>query len=402
MLIQDLLIHAAKSVVTQPVRAILIVLAMSIGVASVNILTALGDSARNYVINEFQALGTHLIIVLPGRTETTGGHPPIFGETPRDLTLDDTNALLRSRNIAAIAPVSIGSAPISAATLERDDTNIMGSTAALLQVRHLSIEQGQFLPNTDADKAVSVCVIGQTIREQLFPQQQAIGKWLRINDRRFRVIGVLAKEGQSIGIAFDEIVIVPVGSALSLFDSHSLFRILIEAHSQDAMFKAVDEIKHIIKLRHEGEDDVTVITQDSVVNTFDNILSALTYSVTGIAAVSLAVAGVLVMNVMLVSVSQRTAEIGLLKAIGATQGQLHRLFLSEAAILSCVGALFGSLLGKTGIWLLQWFYPNFPLSLPPWASFASLLVAVGTGLLFGLLPARKAARLDPITALARR
>lgn len=402
MLIQDLLFHAAKSVKTQPVRSVLIVLAMSIGVASVNILTALGDSARNYVINEFQALGTHLIIVLPGRSETTGGHPPIFGETPRDLTLDDANALLRSRNIAAIAPVSIGSAPISVAGLERDDTNIMGSTAALLQVRHLSIDQGQFLPNTNTDKEISVCVIGRTIREQLFPQKQAIGQWLRINDRRFRVIGVLAKEGQSIGVAFDEIVIVPVGSALSLFDSHSLFRILIETHSPDAMLKAVDDIKRIIKLRHEGEDDVTVITQDSVVNTFDKILSALTYSVAGIAAVSLAVAGVLVMNVMLVSVSQRTAEIGLLKAIGATQHQLHSLFLSEAALLSFVGALLGSFLGKSGVFVLQVLYPNFPLNLPAWASLSSLLVALSTGLLFGLLPARKAARLDPITALARR
>jgi putative ABC transport system permease protein len=401
MMIQDLMLQALKAVKTQPLRAGLIILAMSIGVASINVLTALGDSARNYVINEFESLGTHLIIVLPGRTETTGGHPPIFGETPRDLTIDDANSLLRSRNIVAIAPVSIGSAPVSVKGLERD-TSIMGSTFALKQVRHLSIEQGQFLPIIDAEKEVSVCVIGQTIREQLFPHQQAVGQWLRINDRRFRVIGVLAKEGQSIGVAFDEIVIVPVGSALALFDSHSLFRILIESSSQPAMLKAVDEIKHIIKLRHEGEDDVTVITQDSVVNTFDKILSALTYTVAGIATVSLAVAGVLVMNVMLVSVSQRTVEIGLLKAIGATQRQLHRLFLSEAAILSLAGAIFGSLIGKTGIWLLQWFYPHFPLSLPVWAWFASILVALSTGLIFGILPARNAARLDPLAALARR
>jgi putative ABC transport system permease protein len=401
MMIQDLMLQALKAVKTQPLRAGLIILAMSIGVASINVLTALGDSARNYVINEFESLGTHLIIVLPGRTETTGGHPPIFGETPRDLTIDDANSLLRSRNIVAIAPVSIGSAPVSVKGLERD-TSIMGSTFALKQVRHLSIEQGQFLPIIDAEKEVSVCVIGQTIREQLFPHQQPVGQWLRINDRRFRVIGVLAKEGQSIGVAFDEIVIVPVGSALALFDSHSLFRILIESSSQPAMLKAVDEIKHIIKLRHEGEEDVTVITQDSVVNTFDKILSALTYTVAGIATVSLAVAGVLVMNVMLVSVSQRTVEIGLLKAIGATQRQLHRLFLSEAAILSLAGAIFGSLIGKTGIWLLQWFYPHFPLSLPVWAWFASILVALSTGLIFGILPARNAARLDPLAALARR
>ncbi|WP_445367642.1 ABC transporter permease [Methylomonas sp. BW4-1] len=401
MLSKDLLLQAGKAIQTQPLRAALIILAMSIGVAAVNVLTALGDSARNYVVHEFESLGTHLVIVLPGRTETTGGHPPLFGETPRDLTLDDAAALFRSKQVAAIAPVSIGSAPVSVGGLERE-TNIMGSTHALLRVRHLTMAQGQFLPEADADKEISVCVIGKKISEELFAHQQAVGQWLRINDRRFRVIGVLAKEGQSIGTGFDELVIVPVASAQALFDSHSLFRILIEAHSEAAMYKAVDEVRNIIKLRHEGEDDVTVITQDSVVNTFDKILTALTFTVAGIAAVSLAVAGVLVMNVMLVSVSQRTAEIGLLKALGATQGQLQRWFLCEAALLSLAGALVGSVLGQFGILILQWLYPNFPVALPIWARVSALAVALVTGLVFGVLPARKAARLDPVAALARR
>lgn len=401
MLIRDTLIQAVKAVKTQPLRAALIVLAMSIGVASVNVLTALGDSARNYVVHEFESLGTHLLIVLPGRTETTGGHPPPFGETPRDLTLDDAAALFRSRNVAAIAPVNIGSAPISAGGLERE-TNIMGSTHSLLRVRHLTMAEGQFLPQADADKEIPVCVIGKTIREELFGNRQAVGQWLRINDRRFRVVGVLAKEGQSIGTGFDELVIVPVASAQALFDSYSLFRILIEAHSEQAMHQAVDEVRNILKMRHEGEEDVTVITQDSVVNTFDKILNALTLTVAGIAAVSLAVAGVLVMNVMLVSVTQRTGEIGLLKALGATQRQLHWLFLSEAALLSLAGALIGSVIGQFGIWVLRWLYPNFPVSLPVWAWLSALAVSLATGLIFGVLPARKAARLDPVAALARR
>ncbi|MCQ8116246.1 ABC transporter permease [Methylomonas rosea] len=401
MLSKDLLLQAGKAIRTQPLRAALIILAMSIGVAAVNVLTALGDSARNYVVHEFESLGTHLVIVLPGRTETTGGHPPLFGETPRDLTLDDAAALFRSRQVAAIAPVSIGSAPVSVGGLERE-TNVMGSTHALLRVRHLTMAQGQFLPEADADKEISVCVIGKTISDELFAHQQAVGQWLRINDRRFRVIGVLAKEGQSIGTGFDELIIVPVASAQALFDSHSLFRILIEAHSEAAMYKAVDEVRNIIKLRHEGEDDVTVITQDSVVNTFDKILTALTFTVAGIAAVSLAVAGVLVMNVMLVSVSQRTAEIGLLKALGATQSQLQRWFLCEAALLSLAGALVGSVIGQFGILVLQWLYPNFPLALPLWARLSALAVALATGLIFGVMPARKAARLDPVAALARR
>ncbi|MDP3877725.1 MAG: ABC transporter permease [Methylobacter sp.] len=401
MLIKDTLAQALAAISTQRLRAGLIILAMSIGIASVSVLTALGDSARRYVVNEFEALGTNLIIVLPGRTETTGGQPPLFGETPRDLTLDDAEALLRSRRIAAIAPLTIGSAPVSSLGLERE-TNVVGSTYALRRVRRLTVAQGSFLPQTEIDKAESVCVIGQTIRNELFANQPALGQWLRINDRRFRVIGVLASEGQSVGIDFDEIVIIPVASAQALFDTYSLFRILVEAKSKPDMYQAVDEIRDIIKARHEGEDDVTLITQDSVVGAFDKILTALTLTVAGIASISLAVAGVLVMNVMLVSVTQRTAEIGLLKALGATKRQLLWLFLTEAAMLSVAGALLGVALGYATLGLLQAFYPNFPMQLPAWALLAALAVSLFTGLLFGVLPARKAASLDPVSALAKR
>ncbi len=401
MFIKDILTQALGAISAQRLRAALIILAMSIGIASVTVLTALGESARSYIVNEFEALGTHLVIVLPGRTETTGGQPPLFGETPRDLTLEDAEALLRSYHIAAIAPLTIGSAPVSAQGLERE-TNIFGSTFALRQVRHLTMAQGSFLPKMDVDKALPVCVIGQTVREQLFADQPALGQWLRINDRRFRVIGVLASEGQSIGVDFDEMVIIPVASAQALFDTRSLFRILVETKSQQSMYKAVDEIKSIIKARHEGEDDVTLITQDSVVNTFDKILTALTLTVVSIAGISLVVAGVLIMNVMLVSVAQRTAEVGLLKALGATRRQLQGLFLTEAAILSLAGAVLGIALGQVTLTTLAAFYPGFPIHLPVWALFAALGVSLCTGLVFGVLPARKAAKLNPVTALAKR
>ena len=155
----DMFSQASAAILAQPLRASLIVLAMSIGVAAVSILTALGESAREYIVHEFESLGTHLLIVLPGRTETTGGQPPLFGETPRDLTLDDASAIKKSRFIAAIAPINIGSAPVSSQGLERE-TTILGSTSALRRVRHLNIAQGHFLPKTDIDKALSVCVIG--------------------------------------------------------------------------------------------------------------------------------------------------------------------------------------------------------------------------------------------------
>jgi putative ABC transport system permease protein len=401
MQFSDLIATAIISIKSQLLRTALIILAMSIGIASVNVLIALGESARSYVVQEFESLGTHLIIVLPGRTETTGGAPPVFGETPRDLTLQDAQSLLRSSNIAAIAPLTIGVAPVSVGGLERE-TNVFGSTHDLLRVRHLTMAQGSFLPKIDAEQSVSVCVIGQTIMKELFSHTPPLGQWLRINDRRFRVIGVLASEGESIGVDFDEMVIVPVASAQSLFDTESLFRILIEAKTRDSMLKAIDEIKSIIKLRHEGEDDITIITQDSVVAAFNKILTALTLAVACIGSISLLVAGILVMNVMLVSVTQRTAEIGLLKAIGANRAQVQWLFLTEALLLSLAGALLGMFLAGILLTVLQTTYTNFPIVLPVWGFWSAIIVALLTGLIFGVLPARKAANLDPIAALAKR
>jgi len=399
--VSDTIQQAFLSIRSQILRAALIVLAMSIGIASVTILTALGESARRYIVNEFQSLGTNLVIVLPGRTETTGGQPPLFGETPRDLTLDDANALLKSRNVAAIAPINVGSAPVSSLGLERE-TTILGSTAALRRVRHLTMAEGRFLPDIESDKSLPVCVIGQTIKREIFSKQKALGQWLRINDRRFRVIGVLASEGESIGVDFDEIVVIPVASAQALFDTESLFRILVQAKSKSAMYKAVSDIGKIIKARHEGEEDITIITQDSVIGAFDEILTALTLTVASIAGISLAVAGVLVMNVMLASVAQRTSEIGLLKALGASEIQLIGLFLAEAAILCLAGAVIGVLVGQFVVSVLQIIYPEFPLLIPGWALMAALLVSLTTGLIFGVFPATKAAKLDPVLALSKR
>ncbi len=400
MIVSDLFLLALKTIFAQPFRATLIIIAMTIGISSVSILTALGESARSFVVGEFQALGTNLLIMMPGRSETVGGQPPVLGETPRDLTLDDAKAIAQIPLLKAIAPITIGSAPVSTAGLEREAT-IMGSSAALREVRHLDLARGQFIPTMDFDKAAPVCVIGQTIKEELFANRQSLGEWLRINDRRYRVIGVLGNTGQSVGVGFDEIVIIPIASAQMLFNNYSLFRILAEAKSQQAMYQASEQIRKIIKLRHEGEDDITIITQDSVVQTFNDILLSLTLAVTGIAGISLVVAGVLIMNVMLVSVTQRTAEIGLLKALGAGRRQILALFLTEAAMLSLTGAVLGILTGQAALHLLELIYPDFTFILPLWAQLAALLIAVVTALVFGVMPAYKAAALDPITALNR-
>ncbi len=400
MRLGDLLSLAGGSLTRSGARSVLMLLAMAIGVAAVVILTSLGEGARRYVTGEFSSLGTNLLIVVPGRSETTGGAPALLvGQTPRDLTLGDAQALLRSSAVARVAPVIIGSAPVSYGGLERE-VPIMGSSAELLTVRRWSMKEGVFLPATELDRASSVAVIGETLRKELFEEESAIGKWLRIGDRRFRVVGILASEGRSIGIDVQELVIVPVASAQSLFNTSSLFRILVEAQSRENIASAREAVRDLLIARHQGEEDVTVITQDAVLATFDRIFLALTLALAGIAAVSLLVAGVLIMNVMLVAVSQRTAEIGLLKALGASEGQVVRLFVAEALLLSLAGAGAGLLVGFGGSELIGKLYPAIPMGPPAWAIAAAVLVALGCGLIFGLLPARRAARLDPVLALA--
>ena len=382
-------------------RTALMLLAMAIGVAAVILLTSLGEGARRYVTGEFASLGTHLLIVFPGRNETTGGAPPMLNETPRDLTLADAIALKRSRNVGRVAPVNIGSAAIAFGSRDRDAV-IMGTTAEMEPVRHLEVAQGRFLPQMDADRAAPVCVIGETIRQELFGAQRALGEWVRIGDRRFRVIGILASTGVSLGVDTDDMVLIPVASAQQLFNTSTLFRILVEARYREVIELAKSDVQRILRERHDGEEDVTVITQDSVLATFDRIFTALTFTVAGIAGISLVVAGILIMNIMLVSVTQRTAEIGLLKAIGASSGQVMSLFLTEAIMLSLFGALLGLAVGQGGSWAVGRFYPVLPLGAPGWALAAAFGVALLTGVVFGVLPARRAARLDPVQALARR
>lgn len=401
MQFEDMLQFNLKAILGFRLRSLLLLLAMAIGVASVVTLISLGEGARRYVLESFSALGSNLIIVLPGRSETSGGAPPLLGVTPRDLTIDDAMALAKSPNIRHISPVSIGSAPVSWQQRERDVT-ILGSNHWFYTIRQLKLGGGRFLPDRDPNHGDAVSVIGSQIKKELFGSGEAVGRWIRINDSRFRVIGVLEKKGQSIGVDFKDVVIIPVASAQQLFNSFSLFRILVQAKSREVVPAAMEEIKQIIRDRHDGEDDVTVVTQDSLLSAFDRILKALTLTVSGIAAISLAVAGILIMNVMLVSVTQRTSEIGLLKALGASCRKITMIFLVETALVSLMGAAAGIALAFGVIQILENAFGGFTLSVPAWALFSAVAVGVGTGVLFGMMPARRAAKLDAVEALSGR
>jgi putative ABC transport system permease protein len=398
----DLLHLASESLVRARLRSAMMLIAMAIGVAAVVVLTSLGEGARRYVTGEFQALGTDLLIVLPGRSETTGVQPGMFaGETPRDLTLGDAQSLLRIPGVERIAPLVIGSVPVSAAELSRE-VPVIGTSAEFLTVRNLRMAQGEFLPSGQIDRDQAVCVLGSKVRAELFPRGPAIGAAVRIGERRFRVIGVLSDSGRAVGFDLQELVIIPVASALQLFNSESLFRILIQAHDRDTMPRVREAVRRQLAERHQGEEDVTVITQDAVLATFNRIFTALTLTLAGIASISLAVAGILIMNVMLVAVSQRTSEIGLMKALGARGRQITALFLAEAVLLSIAGAIGGLAVGYASVWVIGRIYPALPVGPPIWAVVLAVLIAVASGVVFGLLPARRAARLDPVVALAGR
>jgi putative ABC transport system permease protein len=383
-------------------RTALILLAMGIGVAAVVAVSAIGEGARLYVVNQFGSLGTNLIIVLPGRSETAGAMPGVLiGKTPRDLTIDDALALKRSPAILRFAPLIVGAGDVNVGGRIRE-TPVLGTTAEFIQVRQMDMAQGLFLPAGDPRHGQPVCVIGSKVAAELFGARPALGEWLRIGDRRFRVIGVLAKQGQSLGFNTDEIVVVPLAAAQALFNTEALFRILVEAKSREQIPAAKADIEEILRLRHEGERDVTAITQDAVLATFDRILRALTLAVGGIAAISLAVAGILVMNVMLIAVTQRRKEIGLLKAIGATGAQIRAAFFTEAVMLALGGAACGLLVGKLGQLAIGQAFPDIPFTAPWWAVIAAPLTAIVTSVLFTVLPARRAAMLDPVQALSKR
>ncbi len=397
----DLLRFSAGALRGHRLRTCLSLLGVAIGVAAVTLLTSLGEGARLYVTGEFASLGSNLLFLVPGKTETTGV-APILGGTTHDITLDDVAALERRvRSVRRIAPLAPGAVKARFGERSRDITAI-GTTHEMLEVRKLRLAFGAYLPPRGASQAERVCVLGVKVQQELFPGINPLGEVLRLGEERYRVIGVMAPRGTSLGMDLDEVVHIPVVAALKMFNRRGLFRVLLEVRSHDEIDTARAEVLGVLKERHDGTEDVTVFTQDALLSTFGRILSILTAALAGIAAVSLSVAGIGIMNVMLVAVSERVREIGLLKALGVTRPQILAVFLAEAAIISTAGGLLGLAAGYAGDRAIQWIYPSFPVTPPQWAIAGAIAVSIAVGIVFGALPAGRASRLDPVAALAGR
>jgi putative ABC transport system permease protein len=398
----DLLRFSAEALTGHRLRAGLSLLGVAIGVSSVILLTSLGEGARDYVTGEFSALGTNLLIVTPGKNETTGGLAMRGLGVPRDLTLEDAEALRRRVPLLdAVVPVAMGQLRARYGERERV-VDVAGTTADFTRLRGVRIRSGRYLPAGATTHGQRVCVLGPKLEQELFVGQSGVGKLLRLGDERFRVIGVWAPRGVSLGQDLDEIAHIPVAAALRIFDRSGLSLIQAGVASHAEIEPAREAALAVLRERHEGVEDVTIVTQGSIVGAFTRILAILTAALAGIAAVSLSVAGVGIMNVMLVSVSERTREVGLLKALGVTRAQVVAAFLLEATILSTAGGTLGVGFGYAGAQAVQWLYPTFPMSPPSWAVAAALAVSVSVGLAFGVLPAWRASRLDPVAALSRR
>jgi putative ABC transport system permease protein len=396
----DLLAFTWRAVAGHRLRTALSLLGVAIGVAAVVVLTALGEGARRYVTSQFQAIGSNILILSPGRTETTGGMPG-FGGVPNDLTLDDILAIRRGvPEVSHIAPIAMGTETVAHGERRRQ-VAVAGTTPDMQTIRQLRMARGRYLPESELHRGDAVAVLGQTVAEELFPGADPVGQVIRVGDWRMRVIGVTGPRGVQIGLDLDDLVVVPVATGMRLFNRSSLFRVFIQVRSPAEVEKARAKMLALLTERH-GEEDVTCITQDAVISGLSAILTALTVAVGAIAAISLAVAGIGIMNVMLVSVSERTREIGLLRALGTARRQVLAVFLAEAVLISTAGGLLGLGLGLLAARGLVAAYPNLPARPPLWAVSASLLLSVAVGAAFGVLPARRATRLDPVAALARR
>ena len=400
MRLPDLFQFSNNAIFSQRFRGIMILVAMGLGVAAVVVLTALGEGARGYVINEFSGIGKDILIIVPGRNETTGGMPPM-GATARDITLEE--AFLLPRRIAAIsevAPVIIGNSEISYGERSRSAITF-GTSAMFARIHHLTFTEGGNLAAGDFTRASNEVVIGSTVRKALFDNRPAVGETVRIGDSRFRVVGVLDAGGSSMGLDFNETVLIPVVAAQRQFNVEGLFRIIMRIHEGYDLTTTRQRIEETMREFHQGELDVTLISPDAMRATFDGILATMTLAIAAIGAISLLVAGILIMNVMLISVSQRTREIGLLKALGASSHDILRIFLAEALLITSAGSVVGLLLGALLVWGGTQLFPDLPFHTPLWAYVSAVATAILSGLAFAWLPARRASQLQPLAALQK-
>lgn len=393
----DSVVFAVGAIRAHRLRSALTVLGIVIGVASVVLLTSLGEGTRRYLVGEFTQFGTNILAVNPGRVQTTGIVGAVGG-TVRPLTIEDAMSLQRVPGVERIVPVAFGMARVSGAGRGRS-VFVYGVNADLPAVWKFAVGQGRFLPAGDLDRGASVAVLGPTVKRELFGDRNALGEHVRVAGRRCLVIGVMAAKGQLLGLDVDDAVYVPVATALDLFNRRDLMEIDVQFTAGARVDAVVEGIRGVIARRHDGDEDFTITTQTDMLVVMDRVLDIVSMAVGGIGAISLIVGAIGILTMMWISVGERTSEIGLARAVGAGAVQILLVFLLESALLSLAGGVLGVALAWVVGQAVHLLVPGLPFHTPPGYVAAALLVSLGVGLASGVLPARRAALLDPIDAL---
>jgi ABC-type antimicrobial peptide transport system permease subunit len=392
---------AIKAIITNKGRSFLTMLGVIIGVSSVVLLTAIGSGLQAYITEQFESLGSNNIIIFPG---------DIFGEDGGFDQEAQTNALANNKlklsdvkeieklnkYIKVVVPFNSQSDTVSFQK-ESKTSSIIGTTYQYADAMGMEIAKGEFFSKTDDQAGKKVAILGYEIAEKVFGKVDPIGKKVKIGSQTFQVVGVADKIGGGFGggPSFDAYTYIPLKTAFKVYDTESIVEIVAQAKNKDEIPEAITAIEETM-LKRLDEDEFSVFDQSDILETINSILGMLTIGLGGIAAISLLVGGIGIMNIMLVSVTERTREIGLRKALGATPRQIMLQFLVEAALLSVIGGLIGLLLAYLGSLAIQ---PYFPAKVTLGAVALAFGVSTAVGLIFGATPARSAAKLSPIEAL---
>ncbi|OIN88171.1 hypothetical protein COW80_04930 [Candidatus Beckwithbacteria bacterium CG22_combo_CG10-13_8_21_14_all_01_47_9] len=403
MPIKQLLRTAWRSIKTNKSRSLLTVLGVIIGVASVIILVSVGSGLKDYITNEMQDMGSNLVMIIPGDIDLdklgAGGSSAMSGSfaamQASKLKLDYIEDLKQGiPEIKDVVGLVMGSAPIRYQN-EAMSAQIIGTTENYTDLRQYGFTAGGFFSKSDVNSGRKVAAIGHKIADELFAGVVPIGEKIKLGEYRYAVIGVIEEKGGQGSLTPDDKVYVPITVAQRQFAQNNIGMIFAEAKTADGVALVVSRSEEILQ-RSLDEDEFTVLNQKEILSTVSGILNTLTAALGGIAAISLLVGGIGIMNIMLVSVTERTQEIGLRKALGAKPEVILAQFLTEAVVLSVGGGIVGILLGAGGALLLNIF---MPATITAWSIVLAFVVSAAVGIIFGVAPAKKASQLSPIEAL---
>jgi putative ABC transport system permease protein len=378
-------------------RSALSMLGIAIGIAAVVLLTSIGEGTRRHLASQFSEFGTNMLQVNPGKAETLG-IPGVLGGTTHKLSLDDAEVLGRLPGVEHAVPLVTGQARVEGAGRGRS-VFVHGTTADFPAVLRFPIGQGSFLPPGDPRRGAAVAVLGPTLKRELFGEENALGRFVRIAGSRLRVIGVMAPKGHILGIDIDDAAYLPVATAMRLFNQDELMEIDVLFAHAGLEAQVVEAVRRALRERHAGREDFTITTQTAMLEVFDNVMGVVTAAVGAIGAISLLVGAIGILTILWIAVNERVHEIGLMRALGATPAQVQTVFLVEAIAITVLGGSAGIAVGLGIAGLLRLVLPGLPVYTPPQYVAAALLVSAVVGLLAGVAPARRAAALDPVEAL---